>query len=108
MESVASLDAAEDRDKGPRQIYVRAANKGRAWLLTCADIKDFFAACGKPRAVYNKWGEELGDADNVREVCWLELWLTACARPNRPWGWVFDYFAFLLFQLRRRVPFPRV
>ena len=70
-------DEAGSSEPTLRQVYVRPAHRCRTWAPSCAQITSFFEACGKPKAVLNKYGEELGEADTVKEV-------TATSHAQRP------------------------
>jgi len=53
----------EATDAPKRQVYVRC--NGRPLRATVSEVIDFFAACGKPTAIMNKWGEEKEAKDDL-------------------------------------------
>ena len=63
-----TADTAESSEHTPRQVYVCPAQRCRTYAPTCAQINSFFEACGKPKAVLSKWGEELSETDIIKEA----------------------------------------
>lgn len=70
---MAALDKDDDEmSSTSKTLYVRAAHKSRTWHTTSAELATFFEACGKPRAILNKWGEEPADG-NLREIAFVSF-----------------------------------
>ena len=65
---MAATTAVDEGSREQRQVFVRPMYRSRTWAPSCEQITSFFASCGKPKAVCNKWGEELSEADTVKEV----------------------------------------
>ncbi len=71
---MAEQGAAEDGE-GPacRQVYVQdRAGRSRRFQTTVDEVTAFFATCGKPRSIVNKFGEEPADG-RLREVAFVSF-----------------------------------
>ena len=62
---VASI-MADEEGATKRQVYIRC--NGKALKTTLPEVLQFFEAVGKPTSVLNKWGEEVEEGADLREL----------------------------------------